>query len=121
MEYIAIIGDIIDSKKIKSRRQIQEKLNRILKHVNEAYYADISAKFIITLGDEFQGLLKSFEHMLDIVKYIQREMYPVMLRFGIGFGEINTNIFFEAAIGADGPAYYAAREVIEQLRGQEKG
>lgn len=118
--YIAIIGDIKDSKKIKNRSQIQKKLDTALKYVNEAYSADISAKFIITLGDEFQGLLESNKHILDIVKYIQREMYPVRLRFGIGFGEISTNIFPEAAIGAGGPAYYAAREMIEKLREQEK-
>lgn len=120
MNYAAIIGDIKDSKKIENRNQVQEKLNSVLKQVNEAYYTDISAKFVITLGDEFQGLLESSEHLLDIIKYIQKEMYPVRLRFGVGFGEISTDIFFEAAIGADGPAYYAARQMIEELREQEK-
>lgn len=120
MNYIAIIGDIKDSRKIKNRRQIQEQLNSILKSVNETYCTEISAKFIITLGDEFQGLLKTNENLLDIVKYIQKEMYPIKLRFGIGIGEISTNFLSEAAIGADGPAYYAAREMIEQLREQEK-
>lgn len=120
MNYIAVIGDIKDSKNIENRSQIQKKLNSVLKYVNGAYHDDISAKFIITLGDEFQGLLKSNEHILDIIKYIQREMYPVSLRFGIGVGEIRTDIFYEAAIGADGPAYYAARKMIEELREQEK-
>lgn len=120
MNYTAVIGDIKDSKEIKNRGQIQEKLNNALKYVNEAYSAQISAKFIITLGDEFQGLLDSNENLIDIIKYIQKEMYPVKLRFGIGVGEINTNIFYEAAIGADGPAYYAARGMIQQLREQEK-
>lgn len=120
MKFVAIIGDIKDSKKIENRSQAQEKLNGVLKYLNENYYADISAKFIITLGDEFQGLLKSTEHLLDIIKYIQREMYPIRLRFGIGFGETNTDFYYEFAIGTDGPAYYAAREMIEQLREQEK-
>lgn len=40
--------NIKDFKKIKNRSQIQEKLNTVLKHINETYYADISAKFIIT-------------------------------------------------------------------------
>jgi len=47
-------------------------------------------------------------------------MYPVELRFGIGIGKISTEIFHEVAIGADGPAYYAARLTIEELREQEK-
>lgn len=120
MIYTALIGDIKDSKNIENRSQIQEKLHRVLRDVNRIYCADISAEFIITLGDEFQGLLNSREHLLDMIQYIQREMYPVRLRFGIGIGEIHTNIFHEAAIGADGPAYYAARDMIEDLRKQEK-
>lgn len=120
MEHVAIIGDIKDSKKLKNRNQIQEKLNVTLKNINKIYRNDISANFVITLGDEFQGLLEKREHLLDIIKYIQREMYPVKLRFGIGIGEISTDIIYEAAIGADGPAYYAARKMIEDLREQEK-
>ncbi|MDD7176686.1 MAG: SatD family protein [Lachnospiraceae bacterium] len=120
MNYIAIIGDIKNSKMIDNRCQVQERLYEILKQINEMFDEDIAAKFVITLGDEFQGLLKSVEHLFYIIKYIQREMYPVRLRFGIGLGEVWTNIFCEAAIGADGPAYYAARSAIVQLREQEK-
>ena len=120
MNYVAVIGDVKESKKINERFMVQEKLSQVLKHVNEKYEYDISAKFIITLGDEFQGLLENSKHLLDIIQYIQREMYPIKLRFGVGIGEIHTNILPEAAIGADGPAYYAARKTIEELREQEK-
>ena len=75
---------------------------------------------MITLGDEFQGLLNSPAFALEIVKYIQRELYPVKLRFGIGIGEISTVINENAAIGADGPAFYAAREIINFLKNEEK-
>lgn len=120
MKYMAIIGDIKESKKIEKRSIMQKKLNKILGEVNELYDSDISAKFIITLGDEFQGLLNKGEHILDMIQYIQKKMYPVKIRFGIGIGEISTEIYHEAAIGADGPAYYAAREVLEKIRNQEK-
>lgn len=120
MEYVAIIGDIIASKEIQERGDIQEKLHYILNQINEIYDNDISAKFIITLGDEFQGLLKDNRNLLDIIKYIQKMMHPVRLRFGIGIGEISTQIFHEAALGADGPAYYAARDAMEELREQER-
>lgn len=120
MEYIAIIGDIVDSKKIEYRGNVQEKLFDTLNQINEIYQREISARFVITLGDEFQGLLYGSGHLLDIVKYIQQEMYPVKIRFGIGIGEISTVVFHNAAIGADGPAYYAARAMIEDLRKQER-
>lgn len=120
MRYIAIIGDIKDSKKLSDRSEIQKKLSCTLKNINQIYRDGIVAKFTITLGDEFQGLLEEWDHILDIIKYIQKEMYPVKLRFGIGIGEISTDIVYEAAIGADGPAYYAARKMIEELREQER-
>lgn len=120
MQYYAIIGDIKRSKKIENRCKIQEKLKKILDNVNSIYNNDISAKFLITLGDEFQGLLEITAPILEIIKYIQREIYPIKLRFGVGIGNVSTLINHEAAIGADGPAFYAAREMIEFLREQEK-
>lgn len=120
MQYYAIIGDIKRSKKIENRCEIQEKLKKILDNVNSIYNNDISAKFLITLGDEFQGVLEITAPILEIIKYIQREIYPIKLRFGVGIGNVSTLINHEAAIGADGPAFYAAREMIEFLREQEK-
>lgn len=120
MQYYAIIGDIKRSKKIENRCEIQEKLKKILDNVNSIYNNDISAKFLITLGDEFQGVLEITAPILEIIKHIQREIYPIKLRFGVGIGNVSTLINHEAAIGADGPAFYAAREMIEFLREQEK-
>ena len=100
--YYAIIGDIKNSKEIDNRYEVQNKLKKILDDINLKYKADIKANFLITLGDEFQGLLNSPAFALEIVKYIQRELYPVKLRFGIGIGEISTAINQKAAIGADG-------------------
>ncbi len=120
MMYYAIIGDIKESKKLENRGEIQEKIKNVLRVINTQYSEDIAAKFLITLGDEFQGLLKEASNILEIIKYIQREMYPIELRFGIGIGEIYTKIDSEAAIGADGPAFYAARNVITEIKKQEK-
>lgn len=118
--YYAIIGDIKNSKEIDNRYEVQNKLKKILDDINLKYKADIKANFLITLGDEFQGLLNSPVFAIEIVKYIQRELYPVKLRFGIGIGEISTEINQKAAIGADGPAFYAAREMINFLKNEEK-
>lgn len=118
--YIAIIGDIKKSKNIEERKKFQDKLNNILKEVNQTYSTSISSKFTITLGDEFQGLLNSGEHIMEIVQYIKKEIYPVKIRFGIGIGTITTDINSEISIGADGPGYYRARDSIENLKKLEK-
>lgn len=118
--YIAIIGDIKDSRKLESRREIQDKLEAVLKTINFKYKGQIASKLTITLGDEFQGLLTDGATAASIVEEIKMEMAPVHIRFGIGNGKIFTNIDIERAIGADGPAYYCAREAINYLKENEK-
>lgn len=118
--YIAIIGDIKNSKNIEERGKFQNKLNKILNEINEIYSDSISSNFTITLGDEFQGLLHSGEHVMDIIQYIKKESYPIKIRFGIGIGAITTDINSAISIGADGPGYYKARDSIEQLKVLEK-
>lgn len=114
--YIAIIGDIKKSKEIGDRKHVQIKLSNVLNSINQKYESTIAAKFMITLGDEFQGLLHEGTNVMDIVEEIQREMYPIEIRFGIGVGEIITDINSEMAIGADGPGYHKAREAVEELK-----
>lgn len=118
--YIAIIGDIKKSKKLNNRNTVQNVFKKVLNNINEKYSKDISSKFMITLGDEFQGLLHDGSNVMNIIEEIQREIYPVEIRFGIGIGQITTDINFDMAIGADGPGYYKAREAIEFLKENER-
>ena len=118
--YIVIIGDIMNSKEIMNRKNVQDKLSRVLENVNQAYSDSIMSKFAITLGDEFQGLLHTGEKTIEIIEYIKMEMYPVKIRFGIGIGSIETDINSEISLGADGSGYYRARNCIEKLKKIEK-
>lgn len=114
-DLVAIIGDIIDSKKIENRNKTQEKLNRVLKEVNIQYKECIISKWTITLGDEFQVLMKPDFKMFKMLDYISYRMDPIEIRFGIGLGKIYTDIDYEKSIGADGPAYWNARDAIENI------
>jgi SatD family (SatD) len=118
--YIAIIGDIKKSRELKDRDHVQEQLKETLSIINEKYENDISAKFLITLGDEFQGLLHTGHHIIKIIEEIQRSINPVKVRFGIGVGEIVTDINPNMALGADGPGYYKARQAIDFLKLSEQ-
>lgn len=117
--YVAIVGDIKKSKKIDNRSEVQNKLKQVLEEINNKYKSDVSAKFIITLGDEFQGLLGNGINTINIISEIERKMYPVRMRFGIGIGKITTDVNKEMALGADGPGYYKARNAIEYLKDNE--
>ena len=119
MTYCVIIGDIKSSKNLENRSFVQDKLNGALAQLNKSYKTDIAADFLITLGDEFQGVLTNSSVAMDIIQYIQRVMYPVELRFGVGFGDIVTKINRNAAIGADGPVFWAARNAINTIHEDE--
>lgn len=113
LNLVAIIGDIIDSRKMEDRRQVQEKLNKILRDVNIEYKDYIVSKWTITLGDEFQALIKPNLEIFKMLDYISYKMEPIKIRFGIGLGEIYRNINYEVSLEADGPAYWNARDAIE--------
>lgn len=113
--YFAIIGDIIESKKISERFKVQEKLEEVLARMNGEYAPFIASNFTITIGDEFQGLLLDSTRILEIIDKIKISMQPVDIRFGIGVGEITTKINNRLSIGADGPAYWNAREAILEI------
>lgn len=118
--YIAIIGDIKNSKQIADRKNIQDKMKSILIEINRKYEQDISAKFMLTLGDEFQGLLCKGENVVYIIEEIQNKIYPVEIRFGIGIGAITTDINADMPFEADGPGYYKARSAIDFLKQNER-
>ncbi|MBB6630720.1 SatD family protein [Clostridium algidicarnis] len=114
-KYVAIIGDIVDSKQIKDRKVIQHKFKNVLADINTKYSEDIASKFTITLGDEFQGLLKSRNNIMNIICEVEMAMTPIELRFGIGIGEISTDINFDNSLEIDGPAYHRARKMIKEI------
>lgn len=114
--YVAIIGDIIGSKSLMHRKEIQIQLNQILAQVNRKFSVDIHSDFLITLGDEFQGLLYSPHNVVKIIEFIQLNFYPNRIRFGIGIGTIDTDFIRSEALGADGPVYHKARKMVEELK-----
>lgn len=112
---LAVIGDIIGSKNIENRYKIQENLNEVLNKKNEYYKKQIISKWTITLGDEFQVLIEPNLEIFKMLDYISYKMDPINIRFGIGLGQIYTNINYEESIGSDGPAYWNAREAINLI------
>lgn len=118
-DYTVIIGDMIDSKKIVDRQSVQTKFKDVLNQINDKYADDIASKFTITLGDEFQGLLKNQQNIFNIIFDIEIAMAPIEMRFGVGIGEVSTAINFESSTEVDGPAYHRARAMVDKLERSE--
>lgn len=113
---VAIIGDLVNSRALKDRRgEAQQHLNHLLEQINGEYSKAILSRFLITIGDEFQGLLNQADVLPDIIWQIETEFVPQFtnVRFGIGLGTIQTDLHLNA-LGMDGPAWWAARTAIEE-------
>lgn len=110
--YLALIADVIDSKMVQERFNLQKQLEKTLRKMNELFGDYLASCFTLTLGDEFQALLKVDAPVFQIIDTLRSELSPTQLRFGIGLGEIATAIDPLQSIGADGPAYWNARAAI---------
>ena len=85
-----MIADIVGSPNLEERGQAQSRVIRVLYDVNRRGRPIVSPH-ILTLDDEFQAV------------------------FSCGVGEITTAINTAQALGMDGPAFYAARDGLEDL------
>ena len=115
MMYIALIGDIIESKKIQDRAQVQQHLLQLMKELNQQYQNYLVSPFTVTTGDEFQALFSPNSYIFQIIDQLSVAFSPYEIRFGIGVGEMVTEINKEQSIGSDGPAYWLAREAINHI------
>ena len=117
-QYYALIGDIIESRHLANRAQQQEALSQVLDNLNDRYQAHLASRFSLTLGDEFQGLVKVGAPIFQMIDELRLALPELNLRFGLGLGEILTSINPALSLGADGPAYWRAREAIQQVHQQ---
>ena len=110
--YLALIADVIDSKMVQERIDLQKQIEKTLQNMNKLFGDYLASRFTLTLGDEFQALLEVNAPVFQIIDTLRSELNPTQLRFGIGLGEIVTDIDPLQSVGADGPAYWNARAAI---------
>jgi hypothetical protein len=110
---IAVIGDLIDSKKIEDRFSFQQRFAANLEDISQWR---ATSPYTLTLGDEFQALYTDGRGLFCDLFRIRECIYPVRCRFSVAIGEITTPINSQRAIGMDGPAFHLARERINHLK-----
>lgn len=115
MSYLAVIGDVVGSKDLARRAEVQRKLAAVLKRLSERKPRPASP-YTITLGDEFQAVHRTADTLFLDIFTIWAEMHPVAIRFGIGVGELTTPLNSRQALGMDGPAFHRARAAISELK-----
>lgn len=117
--YIAIIGDLVGSRQLEERGRVQKAVEGALSDLNRKYSDEIVSRFMVTLGDEFQGLVRS-DARIDAMwwTYVRHVGWSTRTRFGFGLGALETDLR-EEALGMDGPCFHRAREAIEEAKDRE--
>jgi hypothetical protein len=114
---IAVIGDMVHSRELSpmDRASAQRDFSQLISLLNRRYRRYIAARFVITLGDEFQGLLSNPEIIPDLVWLIETEYHQRDLRLGFGMGTLHTPLR-PVALNIDGPVLHNARAAITYAR-----
>ncbi|MBU0502696.1 MAG: SatD family protein, partial [Candidatus Margulisbacteria bacterium] len=118
-KYCVLIGDIVRSRDIEKRKSFQKDFVNLLSKINKKFSSQILSEFTVTLGDEFQGVLRSPADSYEIMAELSELFYPIEVRFGLGWEIITTEIK-KKAIGMDGPAFHLARQAIDQAKDSGK-
>jgi SatD family protein len=114
---IAFIADMVKSRELSrsQRPEVQLSFSTFVAELNQKYKKAIVARFVVTLGDEFQGLLSDARILPDLLWDMQYKFEMRLLRVGVGYGLIDTEIGRDA-INVDGPALHHAREAIDAAK-----
>ena len=117
MNYCAVIGDLVASREIAKRGQVQTKLKKIINQVNNQYDQQLAAKLMIYAGDEIQGLLYTPAVSYKLIQDVKEKLQPLEIVFGVGVGELTTKLpSHPVTWELDGSAYHQARKMLKQAK-----
>ncbi len=119
--YCVINMDIVGSRKVQDRKQLQDNLNSYIARINHKYSGILVAPITITLGDEWQVITNKPSEAYHIVHEFQQLLWKdnIELYAGIGVGDISTPLNHDVRM-MDGSCFHAAREAINIIKGSDK-
>lgn len=102
------------SRQAPDRADLQRRLLKVLGEVSASTGVDLA----VTLGDEFQGRFPTVHEAVAAAWRLHLGVSGfARLRVGIGWGEILVAGDAETPFGEDGPAWWHARDAIDELAG----
>ncbi len=112
--FAVVIADIKASRKLADRKRYEWQLflKSAVVQINENFSQFIEAPFMITKGDEFQGVLRDLSVVDQVLLNFERLVYPITLRFGIGYGPIQ-RMGSIIPIEMDGLAFHRADAALQ--------
>ena len=117
---VALIGDLVGSRRSSDRAQVQQHLIAALEIANQST-TPVQA-LSPTIGDEFQGVYADVGSALR-ASLVVRLALPadVDFRCGIGVGTLEFVGTSDYGHTQDGPAWWAARDAIVEAKRRESG
>jgi hypothetical protein len=116
-----LMADIIQSSDYEGF-DLAEDFKSLVHNINSKNKKKLLSPLTITLGDEFQGIVKNLKTGLEVILQIEElllyEKYH--LRYVLYYGEIETPINPEIAYGMLGSGLSSARKMLETLKETER-
>lgn len=116
---IVLMADIVGSTKKKSKLLMADFKNSVAE-INRSDKKHILSPLTITLGDEFQGVVKdaygAFRVMFDLELSLMRLKRPFKLRYVIHEGRIDTKLNRKKAYEMLGPGLTVARKQLNAMK-----
>ena len=109
-----VMGDLVSSSGYENRVVLHKIFNEAVKQSNLKFKSDIVSPLTITLGDEFQGIVKTYDKAFEIIYFIKLALLEkkVDARFVLGATVISTKINRENAWNMMGEGLAEAREKL---------
>lgn len=111
MEYMTMVCDLKGSRNLPDRDAIQHRLIEAVREANERFEAILAAPFVITVGDEWQGLLYPGDYQA-VLDFFRSRLAGVDFYTGLGVGEVSVHDFELTVNQLDGPAFHKARAAL---------
>lgn len=120
---IIVMADIIGSSKHQGLA-LMTSFRKTVEKVNRQASKDILSPLTITLGDEFQGVVKNIEAAFRVVfmteQMLRQEGTPYRLRWVVHEGKIDTRINRVRAHEMLGPGLAEARHVLTVIKSSRR-
>lgn len=119
MQYGVVIFDIVGSRKISARHDLQENLQKKISFFNQKHNNMLAVPAAVTLGDEWQVLTHRPAKLYEITELFQHLFWPdqISIYAGMGIGTLSTALSQDIR-NMDGPCFHHARQALETAKKQ---
>lgn len=112
-QFAALVGDVVSSRSSPDRSRLQQKLLQEIERLNRCFKVAFASPLALTSGDEVQALMAQPEAAVSVVVSLTEAIAPERLIFGLGYGELSTDIYPNVT-QIDGPCFHAARSALQE-------